>query len=186
MMDEPGDVPIYQLPGGIEGGEPIDGDGGGGGGGGGGTVPPPDPFAPPPPPLFVWDPMPSATPMFNPSGVYSCGQVTHPFWGLGNGTWSNDITRGTTLYVSGIVVPGTQMGWGIYNTSGYLVKGHGTQPARSNCVVHHESEALSTWDLEPGYYHVFAAYYGVTNGGVESSSGTAQHYSRYVGPLRIR
>jgi hypothetical protein len=181
-MDQPMDETI-DNPGEFEGGGLIDG--GGGFGGGGTTTTTTEPFAPPPPPFFLFDPLPTPTPTFTPAGVFTCGDVTHPFWGIDNG-WSNDITRGTTLYFSGIVVPGTQMGWGIYNTSGNLVKAHRTQPARSNCVVHHEPEAVSTWDLAPGYYHVYASYWGLERYGSESSTGVARHYPRYVGPLRIR
>jgi hypothetical protein len=118
---------------------------------------------------------------------YECGQVTHVFWSLGS-TWSEDITRGTTLYVTGVVVPRTRINWGFYNAAGQRVKTHLTQPARDNCVVHHEPEAVSTWDLTPGYYYLYASYNGLEYYyGVESSFGYAMGYvGKYVGVLRIR
>jgi hypothetical protein len=166
--------------------EPVDGEvgGGGGGDGGGGSGGGTDPFNPPPEPFYQQG-YPSYHGSWDPSKLYSCGQATHAFWGLGS-TWSNDITRGTTIYVSGIVIPGTFMYWVIYNQYGQRVVFHQTQPARSNCVVHHEDEAISTSNWAPGYYYVHTVYSGLENGGVESSFGHGKTYSKYVGPLRVR
>ncbi len=168
--------------------EPVDGEvgggegggGDGGGGSGGGT----DPFNPPPEPAAQQG-FPPYYAYWNASKWYSCGQVTHAFWGLGS-SWSNDITRGTTIYVSGIAIPRTFMDWGIYDQYGNMVVFHRTQPARSNCVVHHEDEAISTSGWAPGYYYLYAVYSGLENGGVESSSGYGRAYGKYVGPLRVR
>jgi len=69
---------------------------------------------------------------------------------------------------------------------------HGEEPAilqgdaRQHVLRSQVLIASGSWCLAPGYYHVFANYYGVTRNGAESSSGTAQHYTKYVGPLRIR
>jgi hypothetical protein len=113
--------------------------------------------------------------------------VTHPFWGLGS-TFNNDITVGTTIYVSGIVVPGTQMNWGIYDQFGNQVKTHLTQNSRSNCVVHHEPEAISTAGMAPGYYYLYASYNGLTNYTPQQTSAgyTTPFGGRYVGPFRLR
>ncbi|HEX8362371.1 MAG TPA: hypothetical protein VF613_19790 [Longimicrobium sp.] len=159
------------------------GDGGGGGGGGGTAV---EPFNPPPRPYFQAPNLPTYS-----GGVigtlYSCGQVTHAFWGLGS-TFNNDITVGTTIYVSGIVVPGTQMNWGIYDRFGNQVMTHLTQPARSNCVVHHEPEAISTSSMAPGYYYLYASYNGLTNYTPQQTSAgyTTPFGGTYVGVFRLR
>jgi hypothetical protein len=170
--------------------QPIDpGDGGGtidpGTGGGGGTTTPPPavaPFAPPPPP-FIFA---SGLPLYfsGPGGVQlQCGQVTHAFWGF-----SNDVTQGTPIYVTGVVVPSSRMNWGIYNQSGQLVKTHLTQPAHSNCVVYHEPEAVATYDMAPGYYYLYASYMGLSNfPPFESSFGYILGIQgKYIGALRVR
>lgn len=174
---------LYSVcnPGELEPVDPLDP-----GNGGGGTPPtPPPPFAPPPAPYLV---APLAVYLGGQSNTwYSCGQVTHPFWGLYSG-WSQDVTQGTTIYASGIVVPNTRMNWGIYDQYGNLVASHLTQPSRNNCVVHHEPEGISTWGLAPGYYYLYASYMGLSAyGGGESSSGYITTIpGRYVGPLRVR
>lgn len=42
--------------------------------------------------------------------------------------------------------------------TGQIVARHVTQPSRLNCVVHHEPEAFSTWNLPPGRIDVYATY----------------------------
>lgn len=168
------------------GGVGDDGGGGGGGGTGGGSTGP-GPFSPPPPPYYQAPNLPNY--LGGSGGVlYSCGQITHPIWSIGN-TFDNDIPVGTTIYVSGVVVPGTKMNWGIYDQWGNQVRTHLTQPARSNCVVHHEPEYVSTYGLAPGYYYLYASYNGITGGPgsiYETSYGYAAGFTgKYVGPLRL-
>jgi hypothetical protein len=164
-------------------GDPLD-PGSGGGGTGGGTTP--DPFAPPPRPL-LFAPDLAIVPGGAGYGLYSCGQITHPVWGLYSG-WSQDITRGTTIYFSGVVVPYSRVNWGIYDQYGNQVKTHLTQPSRENCVVHHEPEGVSTWDLAPGYYYLYASYTGLQYYyGVESATGyPVGIQGKFVQALRIR
>lgn len=162
---------------------PIDDGGGGGGGGGdtgggGGTT---DPFAPSSPPYLQAD-LPVYA--YGPYGtLLSCGQVTHAFWGFGN-----DITAGTIIYVSGIVVPHSQMVWGIYNQAGVRVAYHLTQSAGSNCVVAHEPEGISTAGWAPGYYYLYSSYNGLSmNGITETSYGySIPIRGKYIGAIRVR
>jgi hypothetical protein len=175
----------YELP-----YEPIDPlDPGGDGGGGGGYTPPP-PFAPPGAPFAFANDL-----TYNYYSFYAqtaqCGQPTHAFWGF-----SNDVTQGTTIYLSGITAPNYPMIWGVYNQWGQRVRTHQTQGARSNCVVHHEPEGLSTAGLAPGYYYLYASYmaltpyvtvytYGYT--GAQLSNGYLSPLTgQYVGALRVR
>lgn len=157
---------------------PIDDEGGGGWGGGGGTTIPP--FNPPAPPYIFAGNLTAPGPLV---GYYQCGQVTHAFWGF-----SNDVTAGTIIYLTGVVAPNTPMHWGIYNQYGQLVRDHWTQNSRDNCVVHHEPEGVSTAGLAPGYYFLYASYVQITNSvGIESSYGWTQStLGKYVGPLRVR
>jgi len=161
---------------------PVDdgsgGDGGGGGGGGGTTT---DPFAPGTPPYYQAD-----LPMYA-YGTYgellSCGQVTHAFWGF-----SNDVTAGTTIYVTGVVVAHSQMVWGIYNQAGVRVAYHVTNSAGSNCVVAHEPEGISTAGWAPGYYYLYSSYNGLSmNGITQTSYGYSTPYpGKYIGAMRVR
>jgi len=177
MMAEP-DQPI----------DPIDpGDGGGGGytdpGTGGGTTTS-DPFNPPPRPFIFAQSLPLY--LSGPGGTWlSCGQITHAFWGF-----SNDVTRGTVIYVTGVVVPHSRMNWGIYNQFGQLIKTHLTNESGSNCVVAHEPEGVATYDMAPGYYYLYASYNGLSSAGggtLESSGGyVVGIQGKYVGALRIR
>lgn len=159
--------------------DPVDPGTGGGGGGGGTTVPP---FSPPPQPFFYASDLPI---YWGGAGGYwySCNQITHPIWGF-----SNDVVAGTYIYFSGIVIPGTRMNWGVYNQYGQRVATHLTQPARSNCVVHHEPEAFNTGQLAPGYYYLYTSYMGISqSGGWETSGGYAVGIQgRYVTAIRVR
>lgn len=172
----PGGTPVYNLP---PPGEDDPG-GGGGGGGGGETVPP---FNPPPRPFIFASDLVAPAPPGPPGAIFSCNQVTHPFWGF-----SNDVTQGTTIYLTGIVVPHTSMHWGIYNQAGQKVRDHWTQNSRDNCVVHHEPEGVSTAGLAPGYYYLYSSYVQIVNQfGQETFSGYALSTTgKYVGPLRVR
>ncbi len=155
-----------------EGGEEI------GGGTGGTTVPP---FNPPfRPYIFAANLAPAP---LTSSLYYECGQVTHAFWGF-----SNDVTQGTVIYLTGVVAPGTVMHWGIYNQAGQLVREHWTQKSRDNCVVHHEPEGVSTAGMAPGYYYLYASYVQLAN--IYAQETWAGHQQstvgKFVGPLRVR
>lgn len=139
------------------GGDPGDG-GGGGGDPGGGTQTPPPPFAPPPmlPPLV-------SLPMLflGPSPYQQCNQIPHPFYSLGNNTYSNDVVQGTTLYLSGVVARGTSVVYGFYNSAGQLAAIKETTAAGSNCVIAHEPNGFNTAALAPGYYNLYASFVGL-------------------------
>ena len=125
--------------------------GGGGGGGGGGTT---DPFDPPPAPQGINVPVTSDGATY-PLQEKSCKQVPH-LYVVGSST---AMAQGTTIYPAGVVVPGTRANFYIYNAAGQLVKTHLTALATSNCVILQEPEAVSTWDLPPGYYYVYGNFY---------------------------
>jgi len=143
-----------------------------------GTVPP---FNPPARP-FVFAPMPSSG-FINSSTWYSCGDVPHVWVGP-----SNDVTRGTTLYPTGVVVKGTVARFNFYSSSGQLVTSHWTKPAQDNCVIHHEPEAMSTAGLAPGYYFVYASYMSMSPAPYsEDREGFMFAWQgRYISALRIR
>ena len=112
----------------------------------------------------------------------SCNQIAHV-----KIAFSNDVVQGTTLYVAGVVVKGAYSNVYFYDASGNLVKTHATQRARDNCVIHHEPEAFSTWDLAPGYYYVYASYWSLTNYGYESTYGSPTGIvGRLIATIRIR
>lgn len=153
-------------------------DGGGGGGGGGGeTIPP-------------WDPPPSplgglSVPLeygFNTGQPRDCLQNPHVWVGF-----SLDVPQGTVLYPTGVVVPGSRARFHFYNASGQLVKVHITQPARDNCVIHHEPEAMSTWDMPPGYYYILASFWTLPyyNSGIWTGYPVGLTYE-YQATMRIR
>lgn len=141
--------------------DPCSGDPGGGGGdpGGGGTPPPP----PPPfsPPLMLPPLVSLPTPFFDPRFHEECNQFPHPFFSLGNNTYSNDIAQGTTLYLSGVVARGTRVVYGFYNPAGQLVAIRETTSAGNNCVIAHEANAFNTGELAPGYYNMYASFIGL-------------------------
>jgi hypothetical protein len=161
------------------------GGGGGDGGGGGGAAPP---VNPPPPPFIFQAPLtqvPLQVEGADPTAWYSCRQLAHVWVGP-----SDDVTQGTTLYPTGVVVPGTKASFAFYNPAGQLVASHITKPARDNCVIHHEPEAMSTAGLTPGYYFVYASYWSMSPSGVvppDSFNGFAASYiARYIMVIRIR
>lgn len=155
--------------------------GDGGGGGGGVPVPPFNPPARPypfqAPNLPLYDP--------GPPDLVGCQQIPHVWVGDG---W--DVTQGTVLYGTGVVVPGTRINFGFYTPGGLLVKTKLTAPAGSNCVVAHEPETVTTSDLAPGYYFVYASYHTISTNGVappDAYSGYKTPSSgRYVSVLRVR
>lgn len=134
------------------------GSGGGGGGGDPGSGTPVPPFSPP----FMFPPLVSLpTPFFDPSAYQQCNQIPHPFFSLGNNTYSNDVAQGTTLYFSGVVARGTRVVYGFYNPAGQLAAIKETTAAGSNCVIAHEPNGFNTAALAPGYYNLYASFVGL-------------------------
>lgn len=154
------------------------GGGGDDGSGGGSTVPP---FNPPAPPFIFANDLTHV--LLTSSLLQSCGQIPHPFWGF-----SYDVTQGTVIYLSGVVAPGTQMHWGIYNQAGQRVADHMTRPSGDNCVVAHEPEGFSTAGLAPGYYYLYASYVRLVTLTIHDWYSGYQNsvVGKYVGPLRVR
>jgi len=112
----------------------------------------------------------------------SCNQIAHV-----KIAFSNDVVRGTTLYVGGVVVKGAYSNVYFYDVNGNLVKTHATQRAHDNCVIYHEPETISTWDLNPGYYYVYASYWSLANYGYESTYGSPTGIvGRKIATIRIR
>ncbi len=128
------------------GGDPGDG----GGGGPGENPPPPPPFSPP---LMSYPQQLLPAILTNPFAYAQCRQFPHAFV-----AFSNDVQQGATLYLSGIVAPNTFAVFGFYNQFGQLAKVKMTNDSKSNCVIHHDENPVSTSDLAPGYYSVFASY----------------------------
>lgn len=138
------------------------------------------PFDPPPAP-FATAEVPLIYGGFN-WQTQTCNQVAHVKIAFGN-----DVPRGTTLYVGGVVVKGSYSNVYFYDVNGQLVKTHATQRARDNCVIHHEPEAIGTWDLAPGYYYVYASYWSLTSYGYESTYGYPTGIvGRKIATIRIR
>lgn len=174
LREEPIDLYLPEDPG---GGDLGGGDLGGGDPGGGTSIPP-------------WDPPPSplgglSVPLeygFNTGQPVSCLQNPHVWVGF-----SLDVPQGTTLYPTGVVVPKSRARFHFYNAAGQLVKVHVTQPARDNCVIHHEPEAMSTWDMPPGYYYILASFWTVPyyNSGVYTGYPLGLTYE-YQAVMRIR
>lgn len=142
------------------GGDGYGGDDGGGGGGGE-AVPP---FQPPPLPFPI-----ARNLTLDPTGVvvgsqHHCEQ--DQFVGV---AFSHDVLQGTTLFGFGVTSPGTKAVIGIYTPAGGLIKVHTTNASGSNCVIAHEPETISTSDLMPGYYFVYASFYRLTPNGIDTT-----------------
>ncbi len=88
-------------------------------------------------------------------GTTTCGQASHAYVYSPGGT---TLQRGATVYPIGVVRRSTPILFRFYDSAGNQVATHQTQPARSNCVVHHEPEAFSTWSLPYGTIHTTATY----------------------------
>lgn len=71
---------------------------------------------------------------------------------------STTLQQGATVYLTGVVKRYTPILFQFYDASGNWITSHQTQPARSNCVVHHEPEWFSTWRLPAGAVRVTATY----------------------------
>lgn len=144
-----------------------------------------EPLSPPPRPFFLQANVPLYWEGVNQFAWYSCRQLPHVWVGP-----SNDVAQGTTVYPTGVVVPGTRASFGFYNAAGQLVASHVTRPARGNCVIHHEPEAMSTAGLTPGYYYVYASYWSMSPARIvppDSFNGyAASHTGRYITMIRVR
>jgi hypothetical protein len=136
-----------------------DGGGGGGGGGGGPAIPP---YNPPPRPFPSALNLPIDGTGINPLHIYSCRQVAHV--GV---VAPIDFPRGTPLVAWGVTPSGTKARFGIYSPSGQLVRTHLTQPSHDNCVIYQEPETITTSDLTPGYYFVYASFWKMSPNGVD-------------------
>lgn len=77
---------------------------------------------------------------------------------LYTGNYSTMILRGKPLYFTGVVRKYSKVRFQIRDLAGNLHLEHVTKPARDNCVVHHEPEAVSSNVLSPGEYQAFARF----------------------------
>ena len=63
-------------------------------------------------------------------------------------------------------------------------------PAHSNCVIYQEPEAMSTWDMAPGYYYVYANFwtlpYPIQNGQEPVQGYPTEHGTVFVTAMRVR
>lgn len=154
-----------------------------GGGGGGGAIPP---FQPPPAPFPIARDLPFDTTGVVPGSQHTCGQ--NPHVGI---AFANDVQQGTTLFGFGVTSPGTKAVIGIYTPAGGLIKVHTTNASGSNCVIAHEPETISTADLMPGYYFVYASFYRLTPNGIDTTIDYASGIptatrGKLITALRIR
>jgi hypothetical protein len=157
------------------------GDVGGGGGGGGSAIPP---FNPPPPPFIQAPNLPLFAVNVDPLAEYSCRQSAHV--GI---TPSNDVPRGTVLFGWGVTVPHTLTNFGIYAANGQLVKTHLSHESHDNCVLNQEPEPITTSDMAPGYYYVYASFWKMSPTGVDGDFlfGYALGASgRFVTAMRVQ
>lgn len=86
-------------------------------------------------------------------GSTTCNQASHARV-YGGPT----VYQGTTVYLTGVVRRYSRITFNFYDSSGNWITQHITQPARDNCVVHHEPEWFSTWRLPVGSIRVDATY----------------------------
>lgn len=142
------------------GGDSYGGDDGGGESGGGEAVPP---FQPPNRPFPTALDLPIDATGADPITLHHCEQGAHV--GI---AFSSDVPRGTILFGWGVTVPGTKAIFGIYTPFGQRVKTHVTNVSHDNCVIHHEPETITTADLAPGYYFVYASFWKLSPNGVDT------------------
>jgi hypothetical protein len=86
-------------------------------------------------------------------GSTTCEQYSHAWVHPGG-----YVTQGQFVYPTGVVRRDTRASFTFRDAAGTVVATHLTQPARSNCVIHHEPEAMSTWALPVGPISVTATY----------------------------
>jgi hypothetical protein len=92
--------------------------------------------------------------IFTPTGSTTCNQTSHA-WVYGA---QYPITAGAYIYPTGVVRKNTSIYFNFVPQAGGPSYQHTTQPARDNCVVHHEPEARSTAWWTPGRYDIYATY----------------------------
>ena len=86
-------------------------------------------------------------------GTTTCNQPTHA-WVYGGPT----VTQGAIVYLTGVVHRYSPITFNFYDADGNWVTQHVTQPARDNCVVHHEPEWFNTARLPIGTVRVDATF----------------------------
>jgi hypothetical protein len=86
-------------------------------------------------------------------GTTTCNQPTHA-WVYGGPT----VTQGAIVYLTGVVHKYSRITFNFYDANGNWITQHLTQPARDNCVVHHEPEWFSTSRLPIGTVRVDATF----------------------------
>lgn len=86
-------------------------------------------------------------------GATTCNQYSHA-WVAGGPV----VYQGATVYLTGVVHRDTRITFDFYDNGGNWITRHVTQPARSNCVVHHEPEWFNTARLPIGTIRVNATY----------------------------
>jgi hypothetical protein len=151
----------------------------GGGGGGGGEEVPSASVAPFPFPPYITKPNLGNMPVQN--LIYQCGQPVH-LWVAFNA----EVSIGTPIYPTGIVVPNSGATFYWVDTSGAVVASHTTQAARANCVIHHEPESMNTSGFRPGLYAVYASYWGIGTSGNGSFGLPIAAVGRFIQLQRFR
>lgn len=86
-------------------------------------------------------------------GSTTCNQGSHARVHGGS-----TVYQGTTVYLTGVVRRQSRITFNFYDANNNWITQHVTQPARDNCVVHHEPEWFSTWRLPIGTVRVDATY----------------------------
>lgn len=111
--------------------------------------------------------------IFTPTGSTTCNQSSHA-WVYGA---QYPVTAGAIIYPTGVVRKNTSVHFNFVPQAGGGTYQHTTQPARDNCVVHHEPEARSTAYWNPGVYDIYATYTEWETDGV---------VTRHVGLLNLQ
>ncbi len=88
----------------------------------------------------------------------NCGNYTTTWIRTGS-PYNNEMVHGQIIWFTGIVLPGTTAAFTVRDEQGNVRMTHVTQRARSNCVIHHEPEARTTYELTPGVYNVYSSFY---------------------------
>ncbi|HEV7671051.1 MAG TPA: hypothetical protein VGS22_21245 [Thermoanaerobaculia bacterium] len=104
------------------------------------------------------------TPAYNTEGKpmtwpvpYSfCAQPSHP-WVFTNG-YGNRVPRAKPIYFTGVVRQHSRVLFQLIDGAGNVALQHMTHAARTNCVIHHEQEAIPAFYLPNGVYEVRALF----------------------------
>jgi hypothetical protein len=158
---------------------PPDAESGCGGGGGGGEEVPGASLAPFPFPPYITQPNLGNLPIQN--AIYQCGQPVHVWV-----AFDAEVSIGTAIYPTGVVVPNSGATFYWVDTSGRIVASHTTQAARANCVIHHEPEAMNTSSFRPGLYAVYVSYWGIGISGNGSFGLPIAVIGRFIQLQRFR